>query len=243
MTDRPFVRVIEIENHDDELTSCQLTICLLCAIVFLRYFIGTSETIIIFCTLMVICVVISIILVSIVVSLRFLVGKWEERKRETEILKLKNEGTKKLLTDRYFPLLRQNTKRVEDLKQYTGTRYKRSNRMAELKKIRNFLPQVEIFDTRCHRFKQNEELKHLLCTLNKQAAVLRKAIDQIHEEENSIHSLKRRLLLCHVKEKQERVSYDGLPPPLKTYDRQASDGYEEKVKNCQMKHKNRRKYR
>jgi len=233
--------VIEIENEDEELTTCQLTICLLCAIAFLQYFIGKSETIVIFCILIVLCCAINVI----IVSLRFLVGKWEERKRETAILKKKNEQNTRLLVEQYFPDLRRNTKRLAYLKQYTGTRHKRNKRMKELKEMRLFLTEeVESFETRCHRFKRNKELEGLLCTLNKEAAAMRSEIEHIKEEEDCIHSVKRKLLLlCHVEEKEERQSYKGLPPPLKTYDRQALDDYETMVDACQRKHKHRKKYR
>ena len=115
--------------------------------------------------------------------------------------------------------------------------------MKELLKMRLFLNQVYSFETRCHRFKRNKELEGLLCTLNKEAAAMRSEIEHIKEEEDCIHDCKRRLLLCYVEEKQQRVSYEGLPPALKTYDRQASDDYETMVDACQRKHKNRKKYR
>ena len=231
--------VIEIENEDEELTTCQLTICLMCAIAFLEYFIAKSEIIVIFCILIVVCCAINVLSVS----LRFLAGKWEERKRETAILKKKNEQNTRLLVEQYFPLLRRNTKRLAYLKQFTGTRYKRNKRMKELKEMRLFLTQVYSFDTRCHRFKRNKELEGLLCTLNKEAAAMRSEIEHIKEEEDCIHDCKRRLLLCYVEEKQQRVSHEGLPPALKTYDRQALDDYETMVDACQEKHKHRKKYR
>lgn len=240
MSDRP-CGIMEIEN-EEELTTSQLIICLLCAVGFLQYFIGTCDTFVICCILTFVFFAIRAILVSIHVSIRFLVRKWEERKRETAILKIKNEKNIRQ-SEEYFPLLRRNMGRVEYLKQYTGSRRLRRKRMIELKEIRIFLTKVDGFDKHCNRFKRNKELEGLLCTLNKKAAALRKTIKQIHEQENCIHSVKRKLLLCHVEEKEERQSYDGLPPPLKTYDRQTSEDYDTMVNACQLKHKNRRKYR
>lgn len=240
MPNRPCgIIVIENENEDEELTTCQFTISLLCALAVLSAVIGKAETMVILCILIVLCCAIN----GIVASFRFLVRKCELRKTETEILKRKNEQNTKLLVEQYFPLLRRNTKRLAYLKQYTGTRYKRKKRMKELKEMRIFLTQVERFDTRCHSFERNKELEGLLSTLNKEAAAMRSEIDHIKEEEYCIHSVKRRLLLCHVEEKEERLSYGGLPPALKTYHRQASDDYETMVDTCQRKHKNRKKYR